>query len=71
MKPSFGSNHSSHSVEWSEGFTALTLIVDTDPIILVSNGGDTESGIQDDLELMQISIVQAVLILALRVSELL
>jgi hypothetical protein len=36
----------------TEGITALTLIVDTDPINLVSNGGDTGSGIQDDLELM-------------------
>jgi hypothetical protein len=57
MKPSCGSDHSIILVEQSEGFTALTLIVDTDPIILVSNGGDTGSGIQDDLERVQISIV--------------
>jgi hypothetical protein len=25
MKPSFGSNHSSHSVEWSEGFYSTDL----------------------------------------------
>jgi hypothetical protein len=41
----------------TEEITALTLIVDTYPIISVSNGGDTGSGIQDDLERVQISIV--------------
>jgi hypothetical protein len=36
----------------AEGIIALTLKEDTDTIILMSNGGDTGSWIQDDLKLM-------------------
>jgi hypothetical protein len=46
MKPLLGSNH--ETVIWrdvAEGITALTLKEDTDPVILVSNGGNTGSGI--------------------------
>jgi len=41
---------------------------DTDPIVLVSGGGNTGSGIQGDVEPMEISIVPAILVLAGRVG---
>ena len=55
----------------TEGIMALTLIPDTYTIILMSSSGNTGSGIQDDLERMQISVVQAIPVPAFRVSELL
>jgi hypothetical protein len=44
---------------------ALTLVVDTYPIIFVSNGSDTGSGIQEDLERMEASIVPSIPVLDL------
>jgi len=43
----------------------LALKEDTNLFILVSNGGDTGSGIQNDVELVQFSIVQPIRVCAL------
>ena len=49
---------------------SLALIVDIDGINLESHSGNTRSGVQDDVERMEVSIVPAIFVLARRVGVL-
>ena len=53
-----------------EWMLSLALIVDTDGINLESHSSNTRSGIQDDVEHMEVSIVPAIFVLARRVGVL-